>query len=71
MPPAGNARALHPGWDYRPETTTRSRCSLESASGTKEGGWKGDHWKPTAKPVGKCDPTCYVGSGQRTGVGSR
>ncbi|MDR1959024.1 MAG: hypothetical protein LBQ54_08280 [Planctomycetaceae bacterium] len=20
MPPAGNARALHPGWDYRPES---------------------------------------------------
>ncbi|MDR1959125.1 MAG: hypothetical protein LBQ54_08810 [Planctomycetaceae bacterium] len=34
MPPAANARALDPGWDYRPEAITRSRCSLVSASGT-------------------------------------
>ncbi|MDR1958291.1 MAG: hypothetical protein LBQ54_04505 [Planctomycetaceae bacterium] len=27
MPPAG-------GWNYRPEAITRSRCSLESTSGT-------------------------------------
>ncbi|MDR1957642.1 MAG: hypothetical protein LBQ54_01100 [Planctomycetaceae bacterium] len=30
MPPAGNARALHPGWDCRPEPITRSHCSLGS-----------------------------------------
>ncbi|MDR1958487.1 MAG: hypothetical protein LBQ54_05535 [Planctomycetaceae bacterium] len=36
MPPAGNARALHPGWDCRPETITRFRWSLVSTGGTKE-----------------------------------
>ncbi|MDR1957746.1 MAG: hypothetical protein LBQ54_01645 [Planctomycetaceae bacterium] len=30
---AANARALDPGWDYRPEQMIRSRCSLESIGG--------------------------------------
>ncbi|MDR1959657.1 MAG: hypothetical protein LBQ54_11555 [Planctomycetaceae bacterium] len=34
MPPAGSGRPLHPRRDCRPESQTRSRCSLESASGT-------------------------------------
>ncbi|MDR1960259.1 MAG: hypothetical protein LBQ54_14665 [Planctomycetaceae bacterium] len=67
MPPAGNARALHPGWDYRPESHELAPDGrwypLAEQRFQPQVDEKMLHWKRTERS--ECEPTARRGVAAR------